>query len=510
MQTDAAAGDNQTNGRVEQVNGNDNKSDGVKSNKTKPRSNSKPLRVLHAPPPEFHPSEPSSTPLSANSSQMFYPPAAPMHDNGYHAGYAPQMPPRPFSMAGFNPEAVFQPLNHVPPQMSRTPSHTSSAGRPVSGIDMQSPAMPMPNNAIQEIRMTAAATLQDYALSTFDSPEMSDLTIAFAPSHDRSNSRAIRAHTFIARRSPKLWDLVAELKKPSQTIVVEAPSHAMTETGFLGALKYLYGAPLWYPETLFGELGQFSPRFLHGAPSADVMPQVLSYIASGHFLGLPEVVQAGLTCVRRLQTWDTVEQCLAFGLEGGISTSFWSHISSAVSSTTDNFAREPTYGQAASYILHDTLLWIALAFPTPFHFSPSATQLADAPRLPTVVENRPSQADPRLSLIQFGDMALEETGRPDYLTARISSILLSLPFAALNFLFEQPAWRQKPLNHQMIAEATIQERENRRNAVLSAKRLKDAEKLWEATKWIESVAVESSHGYAAFHLRREKAADAGA
>lgn len=150
-----------------------------------------------------------------------------------------------------------------------------------------------------------------------------------------------------------------------------------------------------------------------------------------------------------------------------------------------------------------------MSFPPAFQFVPTATQLPAAPRLPTVVENRPSQADPRLSLIQFGDMGLEHTGRPDYLTVFISSILISLPFAALQFLFDQPGYRQKPLDHQVIAEAVIEERENRRKLVLSAKRLKDAKDpaLWDATRWKEKVVREPEHGFPAFQLHRAHVID---
>src|SRR3546814_8429333 len=64
----------------------------------------------------YHPSEPSSTPLSANSSHMgqslFYPAPAPVQNNNFHT-YAPQMPPRPVQPLAFNPEAHFQPLDHL-------------------------------------------------------------------------------------------------------------------------------------------------------------------------------------------------------------------------------------------------------------------------------------------------------------------------------------------------------------------------------------------------------------
>ena len=406
-------------------------------------------------------------------------------------------------MVGFNPEAVFQPMNQPAPQMSRTPSHTSSGGRPLSGIDMQSPIMPMPGNVVHEIRMQAAAALQDHILQTFDRPGAADLTIVFSPQNDKTGGRRILAHTLVVYRSKKLLDMVSELEKPNQTVRVEATSRYMTEIGFVGALRSLYGAPLWFPETLFGELGQLTPEFLHGAPSAYVMPHVLSYISSGHYLGLPEVVQAGLACVQRLQTWDNIVQCLAFGLEGGLSFGFWASVSPTQIEMTnaDATAPEPTHGHAASEILYMTLFWIIRAFPHNFPFAPSAAQLTEAPRLPTVIENRPSQANPRLSLIQFGDMAIEESGRPDYITMLISSILLSLPFTTLAFILDHPLLRQRP-DHASLAEAVVQERENRRKLVLSAKRLKDANdpRLWDATKWNERVVFEHNH----FQLRRER------
>jgi hypothetical protein len=170
---------------------------------------------------------------------------------------------------------------------------------------------------------------------------------------------------------------------------------------------------------------------------------------------------------------------------------------------------EPTFGEASSQLLQDTLVFIAMALPPTFRFNATATQLHELPRLPTVIENRPSTSDPRLSRIQFGDMAPEDTGRPDFLTTFISSILLSLPFAALKFLFEHPLFNPKITNRTAIIQAVIDERELRRVKVLQAKRLKDSTDplLWEATKWSEQVG-EMAHafpGFQLYHVRADRA-----
>lgn len=351
---------------------------------------------------------------------------------------------------------------------------------------MQSPVLPMPAAMFQDMRTQSAFTLQDFMLKQFNRADSSDVTIMFRVEH--APAFKIYGHGLVLSRSEKLYQLISEQNGGGRTVYVDPPNHFMTEVGFSGALKYMYGGPRWIPENLFYEISQVSPDFAQNASPVHTMSHVLSYIASGHFLGLPEIVQAGIACAHRMQSWDTVSTCLAFSLDGGLDTRFW-RIENARDEA--NVLQDPTYGQAATYLLQQTLDWIAMAFPPVFQFAPTATQLPELPRLPTIIENRPSQADPRLSLIQFGEMAPEE-GRPDYLTLFLSSILVSLPFATLKFFFELPAFRSKPLDHLAIADAVIGEREDRRMKVLEAKRLKDGKNplLKDATRWKEQVVHE--------------------
>jgi hypothetical protein len=308
--------------------------------------------------------------------------------------------------------------------------------------------------------------------------------------------------------------MIIELEEPNRTVHIEPPNQSMTEIGFMAALRYLYGAALWAPDNLFFELAQLSAEFSNGAspPASYVMSQVLGYVASGHYLGLSEIVQAGLNCFRRLQSWETVSTCLTFSLStssSGTQTT-WRLIPSSPEAGIAPMMvpnEELVYGQASSFVLHETLVWIAISFPPSFVFAATATQLSELPRLPTVIETRPSQADPRLSLIQFGQISLEDSGRHDYFTLLLSSILLSLPFTQLQFLFSHPALLQKPLDSVRLAEEVVMEREKRRNLVLQAKRVKDGKNsvLWSATHWKEMVVRENSqHGYPAFQLRSER------
>jgi hypothetical protein len=374
--------------------------------------------------------------------------------------------------------------------------------------------MPLPPIAMMETRSHSAAALQDHLLRNFDRTDTSDLSIVFSAQGQR---RQIAAHSLILSRSQKLWKLISDLEEPNRAVEIEPPNHFMTEIGLVAALRYLYGAPLWVPDSLFFELAQLSPEFSNNPPASYVMSQVLGYIASGHYLGLSEIVQAGLNCARRLQSWETVSTSLAFALDDGSAgaQTTWRFIPPAPETGMPMMVpqEEPVYGQANSHVLHETLNWLAFSFPPAFIFAPSATQLSELPRLPTVIENRPSQADPRLSLIQFGQISLEDTGHHDYLTLLISSILLSLPFTQLQFLFSHPALLSKPLDIVRVAEEVVVERENRRNLVLQAKRLKDGKNpaLWDATQWKEEVVRErSQHGYPSFQLRRERVEEAQA
>jgi hypothetical protein len=496
-----------TNGQLHDGHGS---SEGDKVSKTRADSY-KPLKIPLELPPEFHPSGPSSRPRSGDSSTMRHPhynPYAPSVQNKDFHGYAPQMPPRPSQPVTFNPEANFRPLDSRGIQLSRTSSHTSSADRPINGFDLQSPGIPRTPATFNDPKMASAFNLQDYVLGQFNHSELSDTTVDISALTDGAEQRQIRAHSLILFRSPILQRMMNDLEQPDRTIRIQPPNRFTTEFGFVGALRYLYGAPLLTPSDFIHEISQ--ANFLDispNAPAGRTMSQILSYVASGYFLDLPAVVGAGLECTGYLQRWDTVPTCLAFALDGGLT--HWWRTYAGPKKQSDTSARveqqEPTFGEVGSQLLQETLIYIAAAFPDNFHFDSTATQLHELPRLPTIIENRPSTSDPRLSLIQFGEMAIEDTGRPDFLTTFISSILLSLPFAALKFLSEHPMFNLKANNRLHIVQAVIQERELRRLKVLSAKRLKGGKdpSLWEATKWSEKV-TEVARVFPGFQLHRTR------
>jgi hypothetical protein len=477
---------------------------------TKPHANSfKPLRIPQELPPEFRPSEASPTPLSSESSAMHIPafqPFAPYSQHNDFHGYAPQMPPRPSHPMAFNPEANFHPVARQDVEMSRTPSHTSSVDRPMNGpFDLQSPMLPRTPATFNDPKLKAALALQDYIIGQFDNDELADTFLDISALTDRSESRLIRAHVLILNKSASLRYMINALTEPYRTVHVPLANRYMTEFGFVAAVKHLYGASLLRPDDFVHEMRQanFIAISSH-APATHAMSKILSYIAAGYFLDLPDIIGAGFDCVQYLQRWDTVPTCLVFALDGGL-TQWWHTITDREDTadgpvTVQQQQQAPTFGEVGSHLLHLTLTWMAVNVPSNFQFSTTVAQLGELPRLPNIVENRPSTSNPRLSLLQFGQLPAEDDGR-HFLSAFISSIFLSLPFAAFKYVFESPRFNPNADRFELVR-AIVAEREVRRQKVLQAKRVKDGTReLWDATKWSEHVS-EAAHVFPGFTLYR--------
>jgi len=236
------------------------------------------------------------------------------------------------------------------------------------------------------------------------------------------------------------------------------------------ALQYLYGAPLLNVQNFLRALPPFENSGSHSESAIvaqQMMTHALGYVSAGHLLQLPVVTFHGLRFAQELLRWDNVEQALEFALHTKIA---------------DDFAQS---------FIHHILKFITFNFPPQFSFQASVPQLAGCPRLPSVAEPRTSISDPRVSRLTFGELQFTDIPVADPASFTLSSILISLPFAALKRLLQDPTLSKHitAIEVTELAHQVIEEREKRRRKVLKSKCVGTGadELLWEEAKWEESV-----------------------
>jgi len=170
----------------------------------------------------------------------------------------------------------------------------------------------------------------------------------------------------------------------------------------------------------------------------------------------------------------------------------------------DNTKPETTLAPDVQHKLVNAIIqYISCAFPVDFSFHASATELASLPRLPAMVESRPSVSDPRFANIQFGAFTPEVSESLDS-ELILSSILLSIPLRMLELIINNQLLGEK-LGWPRVVSITnevLEEREKRRLKVRLSKRvIPGASALqWEETKWEEKIqsSTETSSGVALF------------
>jgi len=218
------------------------------------------------------------------------------------------------------------------------------------------------------------------------------------------------------------------------------------------------------------------------------MASALGFAAVGRFLQLPHYMSQGIKAAVKFLTWDNIEKTLAFIHEGNrLASSNSFRDRDAWSAITD----------LENELLRAVISFIAYYFPQDFNIHTTAAELTDSPRLPLVIESRPSISHTRLASIQFGDVSVEDSAKFDT-SVLVSSILLSVPTPVLQSLFDAPVLGGK-LGWQKISQIirdTVTERENRRDKVRKTpKRVVPgaSSQQWEAIRWEERVEASDRH-----------------
>ena len=368
-----------------------------------------------------------------------------------------------------------------------------------------------------------SSTMRKYLCSQFGNGEFADYILTVTHVHNRFPPLILPVHGILLSRSPtmaqliKSWDNFTYSEDGKfKMISVLVDDRFIDRFAFSDVLRYLYGDPVTDIDHF--TLGFTPPSLELGDDAAYQLGQrttyAFAYIASGFFLQLENVTTRGVDIAVKLLRWETVEKALSFALAGGLGPN-WNDEDSAedhdsVSSSEDSHKPEtsqssPTYGVYATRLLQNITDFLVDSFPKDFLFDPNASQLKDVPRLPVVVESRPSTSDPRLSKIQFGEVPMDEVARSSRIASTLSSVLLSLPFPVLKSVLEHHALGDRLSGAEVVdvMKTVIDERERRRSRVLKARVVGTDYALLRNVRWEEKVEASKQH-HAGYRMVRHR------
>nr|POF04193.1 hypothetical protein CFP56_21948 [Quercus suber] len=361
------------------------------------------------------------------------------------------------------------------------PNTAYPASLPMRPENFQMP--PPPLQLSPQADMWNMQALRSHVEQYFSNQTYSDCVLYIEEGFIGGVNHRFPGHKMLLSRSQMLFELISASDASNSSSSPTQLHIRLDETyvrirPFLDSLKFIYG----------GSLPQANPLRHAGFDSESMavnrsrMEDAMTYIATGSWLKMPVVATRGVEVATCLLNWDTVTIALSFALEGGLSQ-VWSQyddvsedkgLSSSRDASLAQDIRPPKYEPYSTTFLQRIVHSIVQMLPLNFYLDASAPQLEAVPRLPTLPlthASRPSQSDPRLSKIRFGEVPIEDLQRPSYITTTSSSILLSLPFPVLKFLLEHPelAARLGPETVASIMRQVVAEREFRRTKVMSAR-----------------------------------------
>ncbi|PVI04850.1 hypothetical protein DM02DRAFT_639732 [Periconia macrospinosa] len=401
-----------------------------------------------------HPSDPNTSWLQPAYSMG--PPPEVIYGNGqdytsptFSPGSAPFQAPFP---APFPPPNAPLAHNGTISSHSQSPSKSQfGEAKPAPYVDEES-AIPYTNGTASR-QFEAPSEIYDivrHVFGFFGNPEFTDYIL-----HVRLQETVLLSmpvHAAIVSRSPIILEAIRRSASPAfQTKDPRRLAEVVLEDMFVSseslheAVKILYGAPLLSPHSFLFGLNHYhegSEKSYESSEARRRLTQVISYIASGRNLQIPEMQACGFRIAKALLRWDTIDELLYFCL-------------------TETYAAP---------LLNDVLGFLAYNFPFDFSLYSLAPELRQYPRLPTVTEPKQTSHNPRLSKIRFGDAPLEDEAKPTHITQVLSSILLTIPLHLLDQLFNHPVLASQISRNNLtrIMRDVIDERERRREKVLKA------------------------------------------
>lgn len=333
-----------------------------------------------------------------------------------------------------------------------------------------------------------------YLHDQFGNPELADCVLRISHSQQNFPAFSLAAHLIVLARSPKFRSLVKsqnEMHFNAQTLQKEliisiSDRFLNNKFAFNKALRRLYAGELPDPHFVSKAIGYGS--------SVECMQFALSFAASGHYLQIDEIVNRGLELASKYLNYETLGKALAFALDGGIGPSWYPQGASEDSSPSSSqsahvkigsLTATPTYGIYSDRILYQILGFITQALSPQFTLNIRAAQLADCPRLPESIGQRPARSNSRLTQIRFGEMSLSDQELEKDHSQIISSVLLSLPYILLKHLLEHEilTGRVGQARVSELMQAVIGEREERRQAAMRQYGHQEPPSMGEESQW---------------------------
>ena len=348
--------------------------------------------------------------------------------------------------------------------------------------------------------------LNAYLLNQFDEDKYADLQLEVIHERDGLVMADFRLHSLIMAQN-KIWqDLMnasTSEREGKKLLQLRTDDRFITSQAIEGALRVFYGEP---SHLFIGSCLQIDFSKEKADTSSAWMDNALSFAASGHLLGLEEVIIRGLHIASSILCWDNVEKALSFALHGGLdpaldpdhalrvdslvslaktstdsipspvrgaSGSLRKRARSGAGSRTPHFKAVPS---GRSSLLPQCLDFIALEFPMSWKLETSACPLAEIDRLPLTAKDHSPSRKSRLVSIRFGDCPPEILSIARHRDSVLSSILLSLPFVPLKYILDQLPQSTRS----RIIGPIVDERERRRIQVLQEGEIDWSQRIFDA------------------------------
>ena len=368
------------------------------------------------------------------------------------------------------------------------------------------------------------APLAEHLLLHFNNPDYADCKLVLVHKSNRFPMAVWSLSTILIIQSRKLREILRTspfIEGGRRILEIALNDRFVNLAAMDYAFRVLYGLP---PGTFKASPPSDSCNRKASEISTIRMTESLAFAASGQFLQLKDIVSRGLQVASEILNWGNLEAALSFGLEGdltrngdsssanlpassvslipdsesspsthliftpssssGLGTRQSDHPSTNTS-TPNSKQRPPP--QSAWDLLSHCLDFIVNNFPTSWQIDLSARPLADVDRLPVTAESRSPLSKSRLSRIQFGDHPSEATVKSNDHHVLLSTILFSLPFFHLKYLFESVG---EPMARNISS--IIRERERRRHIFLQGKNIPWRELLASRTREWTDVGYEES------------------
>jgi len=347
------------------------------------------------------------------------------------------------------------------------------------------------------------ASMKNHLISNFNVDTYADCEMIVSHESRRFSPVAFSLHSLLIIQSHTIRKLFVDGKyeygmNAKKVFRITLTDSFVTPKALGSALRLCYGEPA---SKFTGTTQKMHPPKSKAELSTSLMDESLAFAGAGDLLQLKQVFHRGLEIASKVLNWDNLERALSFALEYGtyraqtppsaISDSPQDQPHDSDSSPSTNTMLTPGSSQDSTGGLSspndsktkfspsggnrqgdlgcaDDLLTLCLRFlasnlPLSWELDPTARPLAIIDRLPVTAESKSPLSKSRLSKIQFGELPAEMTTKSSNRDTFISSMLLSLPFSALELLLSIGC-----ASVQRHLDGFIRERERRRVIVLQS------------------------------------------